>query len=67
MLIGVLIYTRFFWCLQSDVSTDSRLQGDAVLFHSESLHNVLTVTTGIRQSLVLELWTEHKNSADRAA
>ena len=42
-------------------------QGDAVLFHSESLHDVLTVTTGVRQSLVLELWAEHKNSADRAA
>ena len=42
-------------------------QGDAVLFQSESLHNVLTVTKGIRQSLVLELWAEHKNSADRAA
>jgi hypothetical protein len=36
--------------------------GDAILFHSEALHNVLTVTRGLRQSLVIELWTEPKNS-----
>jgi len=31
-------------------------QGDAILFHSEKLHNISTVTSGVRQSLVVELW-----------
>jgi predicted 2-oxoglutarate/Fe(II)-dependent dioxygenase YbiX len=31
-------------------------QGDAILFHSEKLHNISTVTGGLRQSLVVELW-----------
>jgi hypothetical protein len=31
-------------------------RGDAILFHSEKLHNISTVTSGLRQSLVVELW-----------
>lgn len=31
-------------------------QGDAILFKSEKLHNISTVTAGVRQSLVVELW-----------
>lgn len=33
-------------------------RGDAILFKSEKLHNVSTVTKGIRQSLVVELWPD---------
>lgn len=31
-------------------------KGDAILFESEKLHNISTVTAGVRQSLVVELW-----------
>mmetsp|Transcript_9733 Transcript_9733/g.20658 ORF Transcript_9733/g.20658 Transcript_9733/m.20658 type:complete len:303 (-) Transcript_9733:79-987(-) len=31
-------------------------RGDAILFSSEKLHNISTVTSGLRQSLVVELW-----------
>lgn len=31
-------------------------RGDAILFCSEKLHNISTVTRGVRQSLVVELW-----------
>lgn len=31
-------------------------QGDAILFNSQKLHNVSTVTSGLRKSLVVELW-----------
>lgn len=37
-------------------------RGDAILFPSEALHNVLTVTHGLRQALVIELWTEPTNN-----
>jgi len=40
-------------------------EGDAVLFHSEQLHNVVTVTSGVRFSLVVELWARPANSHDR--
>ena len=33
-------------------------RGDAILFKSEKLHNISTVTKGIRQSLVVELWPD---------
>ena len=39
--------------------------GDAILFHSEKLHNVCTVTSGVRQALVVELWEAPANSSDR--
>lgn len=31
-------------------------RGDAILFNSESLHNISSVNSGLRQSLVVELW-----------
>lgn len=31
-------------------------RGDAILFRSEDLHNISTVTSGVRQSLVVELY-----------
>lgn len=31
-------------------------RGDAILFKSEDLHNISTITSGLRQSLVVELW-----------
>lgn len=31
-------------------------RGDAILFNSMSLHNIATITSGIRKSLVVELW-----------
>jgi len=31
-------------------------RGDAILFNSMSLHNISTVTAGLRKSLVVELW-----------
>ncbi|CAB9523808.1 expressed unknown protein [Seminavis robusta] len=31
-------------------------RGDAILFQSEKLHNISTITAGVRQSLVVELW-----------
>ena len=40
-------------------------QGEAVVFHSERVHNVSPVIDGERLSLVLELWTGGTNSVDR--
>ena len=40
-------------------------RGDGVLFQSEKCHNVSTVTRGVRQSLVIELWAGQPNSSDR--
>ena len=40
-------------------------KGDAVLFHSCRAHNVAQVTRGLRQSLVIELWTGDVNVSDR--
>ena len=42
-------------------------RGDAVLFHSCRAHNVAQVTQGLRQSLVVELWTSDVNVRDRHA
>ena len=40
-------------------------KGDAILFQSEKLHNVATVTGGIRNSLVVELWKPRTNTRNR--
>ena len=40
-------------------------RGDAVIFCSESVHNVQTVEGGTRNSLVVELWTSEPNRVDR--
>lgn len=36
-------------------------QGDAILFNSMSLHNISTITAGVRKSLVVELWPSHQH------
>ena len=41
-------------------------QGDAILFRSEDLHNVAPVTAGVRETLVIELWTGKRNQVDRS-
>lgn len=40
-------------------------QGDAIIFCSETVHNVSTLHDGTRNSLVLELWTDPANRVDR--
>jgi hypothetical protein len=44
------------WAAAGEPVTHSLEAGDAVLIHSEKLHNVATITSGIRSSLVCELW-----------
>ena len=39
--------------------------GDAIVLHSEMVHNVSTLTSGERNSLVIELWTGRANRRDR--
>jgi len=45
---------------------DTLCRGDAVLFHSEKLHNVNIIEAGRRNSLVIELWEGGTNRIDRA-
>jgi hypothetical protein len=40
-------------------------RGDGLLFQSEKCHNVSTVTRGVSQSLVIELWVAPPNAIDR--
>ena len=40
-------------------------RGDAVLFHSEKMHNVTPITQGVRHTLVIELWQQATNCQDR--
>ena len=35
-------------------------QGDAILFNSQKLHNISTVNSGLRKSLVVELWPSQR-------
>mmetsp|Transcript_23946 Transcript_23946/g.66453 ORF Transcript_23946/g.66453 Transcript_23946/m.66453 type:complete len:298 (+) Transcript_23946:139-1032(+) len=37
-------------------------RGDAILFRSEMLHNISTITAGVRKSLVVELWPSNRSS-----
>lgn len=39
--------------------------GDAIVFHSERVHNVSAVMEGVRHSLVVELWDGPDNQSDR--
>lgn len=41
-------------------------RGDGILFHSEKTHNVAPVTSGVRHSLVIEIWCKPENSFDRS-
>jgi hypothetical protein len=47
------------------VTMHQMARGDAIVFRSEELHNVCTVTRGIRRSLVVELWRAPANVRDR--
>ena len=47
------------------VTTHELDRGDAIIFCSESVHNVQTLTAGTRNSLVIELWTCAENKVDR--
>ena len=47
------------------VTTHELARGDAILFCSESVHNVTGLARGERQSLVVELWTDPANRVDR--
>ena len=50
----------------SGVQTAHELQrGDAILFCSTQVHNVSPLNEGVRNSLVIELWTEGANRVDR--
>ena len=40
-------------------------RGDALLFHSEKMHNVAPITEGVRHSFVVELWLRKPNGKDR--
>lgn len=51
---------------EGDEPVEHRLsRGDALLFRSEDLHNVTPVTSGVRQSLVIELWAKQPTDVDR--
>jgi hypothetical protein len=39
--------------------------GDAIVFHSERVHNVSAVMEGVRHSMVVELWDGPDNQSDR--
>lgn len=53
------------WQGGAAVYHDDLLAGDAVVFDSERVHNVSPVMEGIRNSLVIELWSGPDNRADR--
>lgn len=57
---------RFTTTDSEGVTTVHELErGDAILFCSETVHNVTTLTNGQRNSLVIELWTGAANRRDR--
>ena len=41
------------------------VEGDAILFTSDTVHNVTTVGEGVRRSLVIELWQAEPTRTDR--
>ena len=53
------------WRGGQPVYHDDLEQGDAVVFHSERVHNVSAVMEGVRHSLVVELWEGADNENDR--
>ena len=51
--VGGGVFTTY----SDDIPVPHKLgRGDGVLFHSERVHHVTTVTSGVRYSLVVELW-----------
>ena len=53
------------WVRGQPVCHDDLACGDAVVFHSERVHNVSAVMGGVRNSLVIELWDGPDNRRDR--
>ena len=53
------------WERGTAVCHDDLAAGDAVVFHSERVHNVSAVMSGTRHSLVVELWDAPDNRHDR--
>ena len=47
------------------VTAHDLARGDAILFCSDTIHNVTTLRGGKRMSLVIELWTNGENRKDR--
>lgn len=51
---------------QTGVVTQHELgSGDAIVFDSNMVHNVTTLESGVRHSLVVELWAGKTNCVDR--
>lgn len=57
--------TFITWEHGQPVYHDDLERGDAVVFHSERVHNVGAVMGGTRHSLVIELWDGPDNQTDR--
>ena len=64
--ILVFVSVQFVTWREGECVVDELGMGDAVLFHSEKCHNISTVLSGTRQSLVVELWdAPRENLVDR--
>jgi len=59
--------TFLTWESGRAVCHDDLAIGDAVVFHSERVHNVAAVMNGVRNSLVVECWVGPDNQHDRHA
>jgi len=57
--------TFMTWRGGQAVCHDDLCKGDAIVFHSERVHNVSAVMDGVRHSLVVELWEGEDNQNDR--
>ena len=55
----------FFTWLDGAPRIHRMARGDALLFHSEKVHNVYPITQGVRHSLVIELWLKPDTCTDR--
>lgn len=53
------------WDGKNPIYHDSLQKGDGILFCSEKVHNVETVTSGVRRVFVMELWSGKKTVVDR--
>jgi len=56
---------EFFTWLDGEPNVHVMGRGDAILFHSEKVHNVRPITRGVRHSLVVELWLKPDTTNDR--
>ena len=53
------------WSHEGEAVVHELAAGDGLLIDSEKMHNVATVTSGVRHSLVIELWVAPANQTDR--